>query len=77
MSNYDEIEEARLWDEYKDEQADWTPDIGGEFSAVFADEQSHHEADPEYMAMYSPVEQGFYDDDPNPYHGDYAEDDGY
>lgn len=37
MSNYDEIEEARLWDEYKDEQADWTEDIGGEFGPIYRD----------------------------------------
>lgn len=41
------------------------------------DEQAHWEQDPEYLALYFPVEQGYYDDDPNPYHGDYAEDDGF
>lgn len=42
-------------------------------AAQAEDEQSHWEQDPEYWAMYSPVEQGFYDDDPNPYAGDYSE----
>ena len=43
-------------------------------SAQAEDEQSHWEEDPEYLALYfSPVEQGYYDDDPNPYHGDYSE----
>lgn len=39
MMTYQEVENARLWDEYKEEQADWSEDMGGEFSAVFADEE--------------------------------------
>lgn len=65
----------------------------GEFEAVPADydwdahnaeadaeaEQEHWEEDPAYGALYFPtdVDMGMYDDDPNPYHGDYFEDDGY
>lgn len=39
------------------------------------DEQAHWEEDPDYLALYFPtdVEMGMYDDDPNPYHGDYSE----
>jgi hypothetical protein len=54
-----------------------------ERAAVMAsDEQDHVEEDPTYHEHYfgrseffdyDPVEMGFYDDDPNPYHGDYSE----
>lgn len=40
-----------------------------------SDEQDHVEEDPSYWEHYGygAVEQGYYDDDPNPYHGDYSE----
>lgn len=33
-------------------------------------EQGRHD---EYLLSFDPVDQGYYDDDPNPYHGDYSE----
>ena len=35
-----------------------------------AGQETYLSDEPSY---WSPVEQGYYDDDPNPYHGDYSE----
>lgn len=58
--------------------ADETPfGTYGEFEPVEWDEFNQDDHDAEFdawVAAYdSPVEQGFYDDDPNPYHGDYSD----
>ena len=39
-----------------------------DWSSIEADYRAEMDAD-----YWSPVEQGFYDDDPNPYFGDYSE----
>jgi hypothetical protein len=66
---------ALLWDEYKAEQADWTTDEDAEADAQLAWEESTrmHDDFVDSMEYWNPIEQGMYDDDPNPYHGDYSE----
>jgi len=44
----------------------------GAFEAAWSEDAANYPDD----GYWSAVEQGYYDDDPNPYHGDYAEDDG-
>lgn len=36
-------------------------------------EQTAHDEWVDSMEYWNPIEQGMYDDDPNPYHGDYSE----
>lgn len=51
----------------------------GEFEPVPADLDNdeawaEHDAEADaWFEAYNPIEQGMYDDDPNPYHGDYSD----
>ncbi len=65
----------------EDEQTYWEQDAGYAahmFPAqAFADAWAEDSANYPDDGYWSAVEQGMYDDDPNPYHGDYAENDGW
>jgi hypothetical protein len=75
-----EVREAAI-----DAQNEWIRENGpfeteDEADAAYADAKREWEEETyreeqryEAMAMWSDVEQGRYDDDPNPYHGDYSE----
>jgi hypothetical protein len=55
--------------DYGDPYIEWNEENDYTDEVEHADEQ-----DLEDMANYfDPIEQGMYDDDPNPYHGDYSE----
>lgn len=67
MSNYEGPMAEDVWE---------GEDIARDEAEIIASmEQDRVEEDTDYWQHYGydPVEQGFYDDDPNPYHGDYSE----
>lgn len=53
------------WDAHNAEFDQW--------AAAWAEDAANYPDDDGAYDPYSDVEQGMYDDDPNPYHGDYSE----
>ena len=62
-------EDEAYLDGYRDGQMDAHDEQEAQRQAD-ADQAAHDEW---LLNSFDPVEQGFYDDDPNPYHGDYSE----